>query len=130
MKQNFKKIETGEQTQITENIKKLARAIHGDGVTYVNCVSDYIKSMAIRDGKEPDFTRTADEIISSKWYSGCNEAGIVFTVLLRAAGISTTFIQALDKEAVFAFNEKHPNLKGHVFLRVKIDGDKKIVNST
>lgn len=130
MSNNLNKTPTGKQTQITENIKKLARSIHGDGVIYIHGVSDYIKAMTIKDGKEPDFTRIADEILNSGWYNGCNETGVVFAALLRAKGIPTTFIQALNKKAVISFNEKGPNLKGHVFLRIKLNEKEKIVNST
>jgi hypothetical protein len=58
----------------------------------------------------------------------------VFAALLRAKGIPTTFIQALDKEAVRNYSKENPALIGHVFLEVDFGDEgkenKKIIDST
>lgn len=123
-------IKTGKQTKITENINKIAQKMSGDDISLVNQISQNIHSMKVKDKKGPDFTRTADEILKSGWCSGCHEEGVVFSALLRVKGIPNTYIQALDKNAVKSFDKNNPNLKGHVFLRAKLNGKQKIINST
>lgn len=128
-------VKTGEQTQITPIIIEVADSIEGEGIVYAINVSNHIKSMdTVQDAKEPDFTRTADQILESNTYNGCNEAGVVFATLLRAKGISTTYIQALNKKATHNYSEDNPSLNGHVFLEANFGDEgkenKKIINST
>ena len=104
-------IATGEQTQITPKVKEVADGIKGDGIVLAMKISDYLKSMdAVTDAMEPDFSRTAEQIMEDNRYNGCNEAGVVFAALLRAKGITTTYIQTLSKEAVRNYSKEHPSL--------------------
>ncbi|KKQ42119.1 MAG: hypothetical protein US60_C0023G0009 [Microgenomates group bacterium GW2011_GWC1_37_8] len=128
-------IATGEQTQITPKVKEVADNINGEGVVLAMKISDYIKSMdVLTDATEPDFTRTAEQILEANTYNGCNEAGVMFAALLRARGIPTTYIQALREDAVRNFSIEHPSLNGHVFLEANLgskdDKKIKIINST
>lgn len=134
-KAEMKIIETGEQTKITSKVKEIADGIKGEGVVVAMNVSDYIKSMGVIESfEEPDFTRTAEEVLEDNKYNGCNEAGIVVAALLRAKGIPITYIQALRKDAVENYSPENPSLNGHVFLEVDFsdreNGNKKIINST
>ena len=127
--------DTGEQTQITPRVKEIAEGIEGEGVVLAMKISDHIKSMDIvEDSDEPDFTRTADEVLKENRYNGCNEAGVVFAALLRAEGIPTAYIQALSKDAVINYSKDNPSLNGHVFLEANFGDEgkenKKIINST
>ncbi len=127
--------ETGEQTQITAKVKEVADGIKGEGVVLATKISEHIKSMdVVENSEEPDFTRTADQILESNTYNGCNEAGVVFAALLRAKGVPTTYIQTLNKKAAYNYSEDNPSLNGHVFLEANFgDGDDeniKIINST
>ncbi|HLC83975.1 MAG TPA: hypothetical protein VJI69_09095 [Bacteroidia bacterium] len=134
-KSQVKTIPTGEQTQITESVKEVANSIQGEGIVAAMKIGDYIKSIdVVPDATEPDFRRTADQILSDNKYNGCNEAGAVFASLLRTKGIPTIFIQALNKDAVQSYSPEHKSLNGHVSLEVDF-GDRenpnvKIVNST
>lgn len=124
---------TGEQTKITSKVKEVASGINGDGVVAAINIAKHIKSMGEADGPQPDFTRTADEVLEDGKFNGCNEAGVVYASLLRAKGIPTTFIYALNKKAVANYTKERPSLKTHVFLRVDFgDGgeNKQIINST
>lgn len=126
---------TGEQTQITAKVKEVADSISGDGVIVAKKIGVYIKSMdVLSDATEPDFRRTADEVLKENRINGCNEAGIVFAALLRVKGIPTTYIQALNKDAVMEYSSDHKHRIGHVFLEANF-GDKenpnvKIINPT
>jgi len=136
-KQSTKTVETGEQTVITPKVKEVAAEIKGEGIIYAMNVADYIKSMgSVEDSKEPNFRRTADEVIESGEYDGCNEAGAVFAALLRTKGYPVTYVQALKTEAVKNYDPKNPTLSAHVFLEVDFsengeDGlGTKVINST
>jgi len=129
------KVVTGEQTQITPKVKKVADTIGGKGVVLVMKIFDHIKSMdVVTDSTEPDFTRTAEQVLEENKYNGCNEAGAVFVALLRAKGVPTTYVQALNKEAVSNYSKERPSLNGHVFLEADLGKEnsenKKIINST
>jgi len=128
-------VQTGEQTQITPKVKEISEEIKGEGVVIAMKIADYIRSMDIvTNSIGPDFTRTADEILKDNKYNGCNEAGVVFATLLRAKGIPTTYIQALNREAVQRYTEERPSLVGHVYLEVDFGENKdkniKIIDST
>jgi len=128
-------VQTGEQTQITPKVKEISEGIKGEGVVIAMKIADYIRSMDIVvNSIGPDFTRTADEILKDNKYNGCNEAGVVFATLLRAKGIPTTYIQALNREAVQRYTEESPSLVGHVYLEAdfgeKKDKNIKIIDST
>ena len=125
---------TGEQTQITPKVKEIADTINGEGVILVMKISDYIKAMDAESGADgPDFSRTAEQVIEDNKYNGCNEAGLVFAALLRAKGISTTYVQALREDAVRNYSKEKPSLNGHVFLEIDLGNadtpKKKIINS-
>jgi len=123
-------VKTGEQTQITPKVQEVAKTINGEGVIAIMNIANHIKSMeVVEDAKEPDFSRSADQILIDNKYNGCNEAGVVFASLLRAKGIPTEYIQALDKTAIENYPTEH-NLKGHVFLEAELDDKKTIINST
>jgi hypothetical protein len=126
---------TGEQTKITQKVREVADGIEGESIKAVINIADYIKSMGEAKGPEPDFTRTAEEILKDDKYNGCNEAGVVFAALLRAKGIPTTYIQALNRDAVMNYTPNKPSLKGHVFLEINIgyleeNTNIKMINST
>lgn len=125
-------VKTGKQTQITAKVREVADSINGEGLTAVKEIADYIKLMdVVENSKVPDFTKTADEILKEDKYDGCNEAGLVFAALLRAKGIPTTYIQALNKDAVRNYSRAKPSLNGHVFLEANFGNrTKKIINST
>lgn len=134
-KSEVKNVSTGEQTQITEKVKEVADSIQGEGIIAAMKIGDYIKSMdVVSDATEPDFRRTADEVLKENTYNGCNEAGVVYASLLRAKGIPATFIQALNTDAVMRYSKDHKSLNGHVFLETNFgDQEKpniKIINST
>lgn len=126
---------TGEQTQITPKVKEVADGIKGKGVILAMKIFDHIESMDIvMDSTEPDFTRTAEQILEENKYNGCNEAGAVFAALLRAKGVPTTYIQALSREALRNYTQESPSLNGHVFLEANFGNSSgknvKIIDST
>lgn len=127
----MKIIETGEQTLITPKVQEVANNISGEGSALIENISDYIKSMEeVQGSKEPNFRKTADEIMKDHKYDGCNEAGVVFVTLLRTKGKPATYIEALNKEALENYSHRNPNLVAHIFIETEIDGQKKFVNST
>jgi hypothetical protein len=116
-------VPTGEQTQITASVKEIADTIKGEGAVLVRAISDYIGTMhVLKEPKGPDFTRTAEQILTAQIRNGCNEDGVVFAALLRAKGIPVTYIQALSKKAVKNFNRQNPHRIGHVFLEADFGG--------
>ena len=130
-KTETKMVPTGEQTIITPKIQEVVDNIPGEGPTLIKNISDYIKTMgAVQGSREPNFRRTADEIIKDYKYDGCNEAGIVFVTLLRAKGKPATYIEALNRKVLENYSHQNPNLVAHIFIETEIDGQKRFVNST
>jgi hypothetical protein len=61
--------------------------------------------------------RTAEQIIIDGYASGCTDYALVFTVLTRAKGIPTKYVEVIDKKWL----ENHsPAIKGHVFAECYI----------
>lgn len=103
----------GQQTKITGEIKKLARSFKNESLELVIEILGWMKNnFRFKKDDSIAFSRTAKEIIKSKFHTGCQDLGIVFVALLRAKGIPASYIQAKKKAGKF---------QGHVFSRVFLD---------
>lgn len=123
---------TRDQTEVTEKIKRISSQIEGEGAEYIVNTARYIQKNFTRKlgSTEPNFRRSAEEIIDSQYWDGCNEAGVVIAALLRAKGFQLTYIQAINIRSLESYSASSPNLSGHVFLRVEVDDKWVFVNST
>lgn len=94
-------LQSGEMTNITNNIKAMADKINcsTDGKTLRKIIC-WIHSNTVRLNSPNDkrkFKRTADEILLSKERTGCCDTATLFTAIARAKGIPTMEIITFSK---------------------------------
>jgi len=97
-----KYLQSGDRTQITDEIKKVSQSIsgHTDGMLVRNLLV-WMHKNTIRLRNENDsrkFKRTAKEILKSRERTGCCDSSTLFTALARSKGIPTMQIITLSKE--------------------------------
>lgn len=115
----------GPQTKITENIKNISNSIHGDNNEYIQQSFDWIRSNLKQEEneevKQSVFRkRTADQIISDQFSTGCSDDAIVFIAFMRAKGIPSRHIEAVRKDSDGA--------DGHVFVECYLEGKWKMID--
>lgn len=125
-----KEVKTGLQTKITESIKNAAGLLKKEGDEMLIEMIELFGTGKIifpDESSELDFSKTADDILKKDTINGCHEAATLATAILRAKGVPVTYIQTLEREALENFPEKK-NLRGHVFLEIYDNDEKKIFN--
>ena len=68
--------------------------------------------------------RTASEIICSKKSNGCSDYGLVFLTLARELGVPSKYVETIEEKNLS--NPLVPNISGHIFADIFIDGQWKI----
>ncbi len=116
-----KYLESGDRTEITDEIKKISKSIDGpsDGMLVKNILV-WINQNTIRlnSGNDPrKFKRTATEILESRERTGCCDSSTLFSALARSKGIPTmqiiTFCVDWAKNLIAG---KKVETSGHFFI--------------
>lgn len=126
-------LKSGEQTQITDDISKIASEFSGTGLDLVSEIIKWIfknlKSSNDKEFKDKVFRkRTADQIIKDGYTTGCTDIGLVFIALARAKNIPTKYVEAIRRKWIEGDDENY--IEGHVFAEVYLDGHWRIVDPT
>lgn len=115
-------LEEGDQTQITPQISQIAKDLdHGQSLDTVFEILRWIQTdlKFETEGKKEIFrTRTADQIISDGFYSGCTDATLVFVSLVRTCQIPAKYVEMLSKDWLEC--EDQDTFSGHVVSEAKI----------
>lgn len=117
-------LQSGNQTQITPKIQKISDRLEGTAFNYTANVLLWIEQNIKTQRNHPDKgkllrTRTADQIISDGFATGCTDIALVFIVLTRAKGLPTKYVEAIKESWLQRGSEN--SLEGHVFAEVEID---------
>ena len=121
--EEIKYLKEGEQTKFSPQIRKIGEKIKSEAGNFeeqVRRICDFVKALKYnKEGKMKIFRkRTADEIISSGFVTGCTDAALVFIVIARSMGIPTKYIETINS-TFFTGNEKErANYSGHVYAGV------------
>ena len=86
-----------------------------------------------KDNQVPKFSRTVEEIVSSKIWSGCSDVGTVFATLLRANNIPTVYVQTGNIDWIKELlndTDKKNSIIGHIFLESYINNKWYLVDPT
>lgn len=111
-------LKQGEQTKITPAIKKISSAIKGENFEYLlntlewlNKNITYPQSQKVQ--KNDIFRkRTAEDIISDGYATGCTDFALVFISLSRANNIPTKYVEVIAKNY---FKNNLDKVAGHVY---------------
>ena len=121
-------MESGEQTKITGEIERVVEENKfGNDVESVLEILEWIKGN-IRSERKPEVfrRRTAAEIVSDGWATGCTDFTLVFLVLARAAGIKARYVEMLSREWLEKGGDP---IVGHVIAEIEIKGKRYYVDA-
>ena len=129
-----KYLQTGEQTEVTPAIQKMADLITGDSdkeiaENIISWIQDNLEHKDIDSLAKGSLT--AEEIIEKGEFSGCTDFALVFITLARAKGIPAIYVETIQQdflEKVNAGEKVDSPFLGHVFADVYIDGAWKAVD--
>ena len=133
-REELKYLKSGEQTIVTQNIEKIALSITSTSKSFddkIKAICSFVKSLQTNKENKTDIfrKRTADEIISSKYVTGCTDEALVFITIARAMNIPAKYIETIDLD--FLNKNETGNYKGHIYSGVYKGGEGwKIVDQT
>jgi hypothetical protein len=113
---------SGQQTVITPGVEKIAEKFEGNFEGKIRGIFDFIRTFRMDVGNKNEIfrKRTAEQIISDGYITGCTDAALVFITLARAAGIPAKYIETVDKEWLRTGGS---SLAGHIYSGV-LENDK------
>lgn len=114
----------GSQTKTTENIKEIANSFNEQGINLVFEILTWLhRNLRLetdQDIKKEVFRkRTAEEIIESKFATGCTDWALAFIVLSRAKEIPTKYIETIRRK--WLEQGEDDLIEGHIFAEVYIN---------
>ncbi len=116
-----KYLQSGEQTQFTTEIRKIALIFEGDMTERVSQIFNWMGSLDLKKSDKVFRKRTADQIVKDGYITGCTDAGLVFIALARASGIPTKYVETIDK---IWLRKGGSLVQGHVYAEVYDEEDK------
>lgn len=126
-------LKQGDQTQITENILKIASEFSEEGLDLVAKIIKWIrKNLKPNNDKEIKDKvfrqRTAEQIIKDGYTTGCTDIGLVFAALARAKNIPTKYVETIRRK--WMESEDEDFIEGHVFAEVFLNDRWYIIDPT
>ncbi len=130
-KRKFKKLIMKDFTLPNKEIKKTVKTFSENKYETIFDSILWIKKNMKKINYNKDFFRKRDasEIVSSKEFMGCTDLALVFLSFMRALDINASYIETISKETMLELNKDIP-VKGHVFVRVKLEKTSMIVDPT
>jgi hypothetical protein len=110
-------VPSGLQTVLTERIKEIADTLDGSLEEKISGILDIVSGLKMKQENKDDFfrKRTADQILGDGFVTGCTDVALASVALLRAAGISSKYVEAID---VAWLKNGGEHITGHVYVRV------------
>lgn len=126
-------LKQGEQTQITDDISKIASGFSEEGldlvVKIIKWIRKNLKSNSDKKVKDKVFRqRTADQIIKDGYTTGCTDIGLVFIALARAKNIPTKYVETIRRK--WMESEDEDFIEGHIFAEVFFNDKWYIIDPT
>ncbi len=123
-------LQEGLQTKLTSQIKSLAKELKANSeletiLKMLKWIGENIKM----NRERPDVfrLRTADQILSDKYSTGCTDYALIFIALSRAAGIPTKYVELLSRQWLESDETK---IHGHVIGEVSVNKRRLYVDPT
>lgn len=126
-KNNVEYLREGEQTIITEQIRKMAETIEGGFEEKIKQIFDQIGTLAQQPEKKDEVfrKRTADQILSDGYVTESADEVLVFIALARAAGIPSKYIETIDMNWM---KTGEGPVQGHVYAGTFDEGKCRVVD--
>lgn len=122
-------LHSGEQTIITERIRRIAETVEGGFEEKIQQIFNRLSVLKHdTENKDEIFRkRTADQILGDGYVTGCTDDVLVFIALARAAGIPSKYIEAIDKKWM---DSETPQIRGHVYAETFDNNKWRMIDST
>lgn len=122
-------LKSGEQTQITPQIQKVADHLKGSSEleTVFNLLKWIDKNIEHKKNPEVFRTRTSDQILNDKYATGCTDFALLYIAFSRALKFPAKYVELLSMKWM-ASNEEM--IEGHVIAEVKVGDDWIFVDPT
>lgn len=120
----LKYLKSGKQTKITLQIQQIADNFSGDAMEKSRQIINYFdQRMRLTNFDEKLFRkRTADQIITDGFLTGCTDAAIVFVAVARACNIPAKYVETIDLSWL---KEGGNQIRGHQYVEIyDEDGDR------
>ncbi len=119
------------QVEADPKIKNLVKNLDTDAIELIFDILRIIHKKLKADYQNPNKLkyfrqRTASEILESGISYGCTDYALVAIVLLRERGVRVQYVETFRKKWL---ESKEKNIEGHVFIEVKIDNQKYIIDA-
>lgn len=113
-------LKSGGQTIITEAIRERVSGISGTFDEKIGRIFSLVKSIPYNtENKSEVFRkRSADQIISDNYVTGCTDEALVFLALARALGIPAKYIETIDAESLQKASDERGSYNGHIYSGV------------
>lgn len=124
--EEIKYLKEGKQTRITPKILEIVNSDEFEKENFedkIKAIFSFIKKLKYnKEEKDKIFRkRSADEIISSGFVTGCTDEALVFITLARAMKIPAKYIETIDLK--FLDKKEESEYGGHVYSGVFKEGD-------
>ncbi len=126
--ENFEKyLESGKQTVITPAVLEIARSFEGTTEQKIHQMVQFLRTLRYQtENKNEVFRkRTASQIITDGYVTGCTDDALVFIALARALSIPTKYIETLD--LTWLKNGGRP-INGHVYVGIQNGVEWKVID--
>lgn len=107
---------------IAENLKKKSEV---GNISIRNAISSYLAKLKYDEFKKNDEyrKRTASQILSSGYTTGCTDTALAFIALARCLGIPTEYLETFELKWFNKLSKRRADsmtIEGHVFAGIKI----------
>lgn len=116
-RENFEYLESGRQTIPSEEMYKIASTLEGSAEEKIFAILDVASKLTIQQKRKGDFfrRRTAHQIMSDGFVTGCTDVALVCIALSRCAGIPAKYIETIDENWLQNGGE---HITGHVYVNI------------
>jgi len=122
-------LKSGKQTEASKEIIKISSQFKLDSFDLILEIMGWLHSYFRPKPEELEKVfrkRTADEIIKSRFITGCSDYALTFVALARAKKIPVRYVETISKE--WLENGDLDHIQGHVFADVYINNEWYIVD--
>ena len=109
-------LRSGTQTQITPEIKKMSAGFQGETIEKAGQITSFLASLPQTKFNSEIFRkRTAAQILTDNYVTGCTDSALVFVALARASGLPAKYVETIDRSWL---KKGGSSIAGHVYGQV------------
>lgn len=110
-------LSSGLQTQVTPEIEEIVSDISGTVLEKAQKILDIGPSLmkSQKHDKEVFRKRTAAQILSDGYITGCTDAALLFVTLARASGIPAKYVETINEEWL---RNGGNSIEGHIYSQI------------